>query len=58
MGNTVLAKLPSKVQVGLFLRVILWAMLPNVCSSEELYVLVDSCPKKRPATLLEGRQRP
>ena len=43
MGNTALGKLPSKVQVGLFLCVILWAMLSFVCLSIERHVLVDSC---------------
>ena len=43
MGDTALAKLPSKMRVGLFLCVILWAMLSYVCSSDERHVLVDSC---------------
>ena len=43
MGSTALAKLPSKVQVGLFLCVILWAMLSFVGLSTERHVLVDSC---------------
>ena len=38
MGNTALAKLPSKVQVGLLLRVILWAILPFVCSLAKQHV--------------------
>ena len=43
MGNTALAKLPSKVQVGLFLCLILWDILPFVCSSAKRHVQVDSC---------------
>ena len=44
MGSTALAKLLSKVQVCLFLCVTLLAMLPFVCSLEEVHahVLVDS----------------